>query len=93
MRDGTLAPIQEYNLKESTRVFGSRFVDELKKAGDKLRKNSRSIAQNYAYDGPTTIATKATTVQQFEQRVALFIEEYIPSMKTYTRDTTQAHIQ
>lgn len=55
-------------------------------------KKSRFVAQNYADMGASTIATKATTVQRFSQRVALFLAASTANMHTYTQDVTQAYI-
>lgn len=77
----------------SPQFFWSRFVNELKKVGDRLKKKSRLVAQNYSDKGAATIATKAPTVQGFSQLVALFITASIPSMMAYTRDVTQARVQ
>lgn len=55
MRDGTFVNVKESEIKGDVWIFGSRFVDELKKVGDKLKKNSRLIAQNYANDGAKSI--------------------------------------
>lgn len=74
-------------------MFGKRLIAELKKVGDKLKNESRLVAQKYAEDGYTYIGTKLPTVQRFSHRVALSIEEYIPSLNTYTRDITKAYIQ
>ena len=65
LNDGTFVPVHESTLKTNTGIFGSRFIDELKKVGDKLKQKSRLIAQNYEDQGATTIATKAPTVQRF----------------------------
>ena len=93
LKDGTFKPVHESTIKGSKRIFGSRFIDELKRAGDILKKKSRLVAQNYADEDATYIATKAPTVQRFSQRVALSLAASFPKMKTYTRDITQAYIQ
>ena len=80
LKDGTFEPVLESTLDSSTRTFASRFVDELKKAGDKLRKKSRLIAQNYADEDSCYIATKAPTVQRFSQRISLAIAASILSL-------------
>ena len=93
LRDGTFKPIRLTDIPTTARIFGSRFVDELKKVGDRLRKKSRLVAQNYADDGAASIATKAPTVQRFSQRVALSLAASMPPLEAYTRDITQAYIQ
>ena len=78
---------------DGKRVFGCRFIDELKKVGDRIRKKSRLVAHNYADEDTTSIATKAPTVQRFSQRVALCIGASLPRLKGFARDVTQAYIQ
>ena len=93
VKDGTFVPIHERDIVGSPRIFGSRFVDELKKVGDGLKKKSRLVAQNYADEHAGYIPTKAPTVQRFSQRIALCIAASLPKMDLYTRDITQAYIQ
>ena len=93
LEGGTFKPVKESTVPPSSRIFGSRFVDELKKVGNGLRKKSRLVAQNYADDDATSISTKAPTIQRFSQRVALSVAASIPSLKGYVRDVTQAYIQ
>lgn len=92
LKDGTFSPVAEIEVEVGTRIFGCRFIDELMKEGDRLKKKSRLVAHNYADDGATSIATKAPAVQLFSQRVALCIAVCLPSMKVYTRYITQAYI-
>lgn len=91
--DGTFKPIHISKLKGNPRIFGCRFVDELKKVGSELKKKSRLVAQNYSDHDATEIGTKAPTIQRFSQRVALSIAASSPLMLPYTRDITQAYIQ
>lgn len=46
--DGTFEAIPESSVK-SVRIFNSRFVDEIEKVCERLRRKSRLLAQNYAY--------------------------------------------
>ena len=93
INDGTFIPVHESTIRPTARIFNSRFVDELKKVGDQLKKKSRLVAQNYADIGATSIPTKAPTVQRFSQRIALCIAACLPHLKPFTRDITQAYIQ
>lgn len=93
LRDGTFKPTQLSDVPHSTRIFGCRFVDELKKVGAQLKKKSRLVAQNYSDIGATCIPTKAPTVQRYSQRTALSIAVSSPHMESYTRDITQAYVQ
>lgn len=51
------------------------------------------MAQNYADDDATSIATKAPSVQIYSQRVTLSLAAYIPNIVSYTRNITQSYIQ
>lgn len=93
VKDGTFKPIWEADIPGTPRIFWSRFVDYLKKVGNKLKKKSRLVANNYAEDDATVINTKAPTVQKFAQRVALSIAALITSLIPYKRDITQDCIQ
>lgn len=93
MTHGTFVKVHESRIDGRVRIIGSRFVDELKMVGDRLKKKYRLIVQNYADYGAKSIATKATTVQRSSQRVALSIAASMTNMGTYTRDITQAYIQ
>lgn len=91
--DGTFRPVKLTTLKKDQRIFGSRFVDDLKRVGESLKRKSRLVAQNYSDDEATCIPTKAPTVQRFTQRLAMALASSLPGTTTYTRDVTQAYIQ
>lgn len=93
IKDGTFAPVKTKDIDGNPRIFGSRFVDEIKRVGDHMRRKSRLVAQNYSDEGASTIATKAPTVQRFSQRVALSIAASMKDLTMYTRDVTQAYVQ
>lgn len=93
INDGTFKSMHKFEVPSSARIFGSRFIDELKKFGNSFKKKSRLVAQNYADNYATAIPTRAPTVQRFSQRVSLCVAASLPNMKMYTRDITQAYIQ
>lgn len=78
LRNGTFKPINTSDVPKGAKIFGSRFVDEIKKAAHGLRKKSRLVSQNYADEVATMIATKAPTIQRFSQRAALSVAASIP---------------
>lgn len=71
LKNGTLLPLQRSDLLPNTRVFGSRFIDQLKKSENETRRKSLLVAQNYADDGARQIATEGPTVQSFSQHFLL----------------------
>lgn len=93
LKNGTFEVMSEENIPIGTRVFGSKFVDQVKQAITGVRYKSRLVAQNYGDKDAATIATKAPTIQRFAQRLVLSIAASMPDKRTYTRDITQAYIQ
>lgn len=93
LQEGTFEIASRRDLPEGTRVFGSKFIDQLKRAGDAIRKKSRLVAQNYQDADAVKIATKAPTVQRFSQRVLLSLAASSTNMDLCTRDVTQAYVQ
>lgn len=65
LKDGTFKPIHGADIKGEKRVFGSRFIEYLKKVGDVLKWKIREVAQNYAYEDANYILTEEPTVQRF----------------------------
>lgn len=92
-KDGAFILVKASNITGHPRIFGSRFVDELKWIKHGLRNKSRLVAQNVADEGATFIATKAPTVQRFLERICLSLTASLPTMTAYARDITQAYIQ
>lgn len=76
-----------------TRVFGSRFIDQVKGAGEMMRKKSRLVAQNYRDEDAGRIATKAPTIQRSSQRALLCLAASLPGTEIFSRDVTQAYVQ
>lgn len=76
-----------------TRIFVSRFVEEIRRAGSGSVMNIRLIEQNYAGEWATLIATKARTLYRFSQQLMLSLAVSLPNMKAFMRDIIQAYIQ
>lgn len=87
---GTFNPVLESTIPGTSRIFESRFVEELKEVGERLKKKSLLVTRNYSDEGSTSIVTKALTVQQFSQRLALCFAASMLDLRTDTRDITQA---
>jgi len=77
----------------STRIYGSRWVDTLKKVHGRIIEKSRLVAQNYCDKGATAISTKSPTVSRLGQRLALATAVMFPNHTSYVRDISQAYIQ
>lgn len=93
IKNGTFIPVDKKDIPEGARVFGSRFIDEIKRAGQGQRRKSRLVAQNYSDEAATTIATRAPTVQRSSQRLLLSLAISVDGMTAFSRDITQAYIQ
>lgn len=63
LRNVTMIPVTRDEVPDGDRVFGSRFVDEIKVISEGFRRrNSRLVAQNYSDSDASTIATESPTV-------------------------------
>ena len=59
------------------RVFGSRFVNEIKAKGtDKAFEKSRLVVQAYNDDQKTTVLTQSPTIQRMSQTPSLVYRRY-----------------
>lgn len=93
LTNGTLRTVKRDGLPPGTTVFGSRFIDELKRSEKGVRRKRRLIAQNYGDIGESNIATKAPTVQRYSQHISMTIAASLKGGKAFTREITQAYIQ
>lgn len=93
IKDGPFLLINISKLPSSKLVFGCRFIDELQKVGDQLKRHSWLVAQNYSDHGSTWNASKVPTVQRLLQSVVLSIDILLLQINAYARDITQANIQ
>lgn len=78
---------------EGRRVFGSRFIEELKRAGEGLCKEARLVAQNYQDVEASKIATKAPTGQRSSQCILFRLAAYYKNMSLCKRDVSQFYVQ
>lgn len=67
----TFVPTPIYSVKTGTRIFGVRFVEELKTADLGMLIKSCFVAHNYRNLDASSIASKAPSVQRFSQRLIL----------------------
>ena len=89
----TFIAVSRNEVPDGVRIFGSRFIDELKRSGSGTRKKSRLVAQNYQDVDAGKISTKAPTVNRFSQRLLLALAPSIPKTRVFSRDITQAYVQ
>ena len=77
-----------------TRIFNSRFVDEIKNIGtvDAYEK-SRLVMQAYNDDGKAKMLTQAPTIQRMSQRLILTLTASMSHLNLFFRDISQAYVQ
>lgn len=93
MDNGTFIPVYKREITPSTLIFGSRFIESLKKDAQGTQDKSRLEAQNYANDGARQRSRKELTGQRFSQRLLLSLTGSLPNMTTFSRDINKAYIQ
>lgn len=69
--NGTFLPTKLENVKRGTRIFCSRFIEELKKAELRFRIKSQLVAQNYSEEASVETSTKAPIIQRLSGRILL----------------------
>lgn len=92
-RNGKFEPVNLTYIPTHTRIFGSKLLDELRKAGEGLKRKSCLIAQGYNDEGATFTATKSPTIQQSSQILLMALGAYIQNVNFFTRDITHAYLQ
>jgi hypothetical protein len=76
------------------RIFGSRFVDEVKHVGtEKAFEKSRLVVQGYNDQGKQGILTQAPTIQRSSQRILLCVLTTKKGVSACVRDISQAYTQ
>ena len=96
---GAFAFVDISEVPEGTRIFGSRFVDEIKHPGtDRAYEKSRLVIQAYNDPGKELILTQSPTVQRASQRLILALAMTLKNDKKeplslYLRDISQAYVQ
>lgn len=82
------------SIPEGTRIFGSRFVDEIKMPGTpKAYPKSRLVVQAFKDSGKEQVLTQSPTLQRVSQRILLSFSVSLKNHNLYLRDITQAYVQ
>jgi hypothetical protein len=93
---GVFKIIDEADIPKGTRIFNSRFVDEIKNPGtDQAFEKSRLVVQAYNDTEKDLVLTQSPTIQRASQRLLLAITTMLRSnnLTLYLRDITQAYVQ
>ena len=91
---GCFEIVSASDVPHGTRIFNSRFVDEIKNIGtvDAYEK-SRLVVQAYNDDGKAEVLTQAPTIQRMSQRLILALVVSMPHLGLFLRDIFQAYVQ
>lgn len=90
---GVFQVVQRAEIPPNTRIFNSRFVDEIKHKGTNMElMKSRLVVQAYNDTGKQLVLTQSPTIQRVSQRLILCIA-MITKSPIYLRDISQAYVQ
>lgn len=89
VNNGTFIPTSTQNVPKVTRIFGSRFLDELKNCEAVLKSKYGLVTRVYNHEDATNTATKAPTISRGSQIMLIALAASIPGVKMFTRDITQ----
>lgn len=81
VKNGIFRIVDKKDIAPGCDIFGSMFVDEIKKAELGILLKSRLISQRYHDEGSTSIETKAPEAQRFTQRFEMCIAASHRGMK------------
>lgn len=90
---GVFRVVHKSVVPKEMRVYGTRWVDELKTVDGVEIHKSRLIAQNYKDKQATVLATKSPTISRVGQRLAIALAPMFPQHQSYVRDISQAYVQ
>ena len=99
LEKGAFEFVNASEIPKDSRVFGSRFVDEIKNPGtDKAYEKSRLVIQAYNDQKKDLVLTKSPTVQRVSQKIILALVATLKGDKEkplslYLRDISQAYVQ
>jgi len=96
LEKGVFEIINMADIPKGTRIFNSRFVDEIKNKGtDKAFEKSRLVVQAYNDYGKDLVLTQSPTIQRVSQRIILALAVILQekAVSLYLRDITQAYVQ
>lgn len=93
VRKCTSILVKRDELRDSTRIFRSQFVDAIKKTSIGVLYKSRLVARNFGDDERATVMKNETRVQRITQRYVLSLISSVIEMSARTRDITQESLQ
>jgi hypothetical protein len=95
LENGVFELVNTADIPPGARIFGSRFVDEVKNKGtEKAFEKSRLVVQGYGDTEKSTVLTQSPTIQRVSQRLILALAVILrKDAALYMRDITQAYTQ
>jgi hypothetical protein len=96
LEKGVFKLVNRNDVPEGTRIFNSRFVDQVKfKGTDQAYEKSRIVVQAYNDQGKEQVLTQSPTIQRTSQRLMICLAAMLRDEETelYLRDITQAYTQ
>jgi hypothetical protein len=91
---GVFMTIKDHDIPKGARIFGSRFVDEVKHQGtDKAFEKSRLVVQAYRDSEKSLVLTQSPTIQRMSQRLLICLAAMKDDATLYLRDISQAYVQ
>jgi hypothetical protein len=96
LEKGVFAVAKASDIPQGTRIFKSRFVDEIKHPGtEKAFEKSRLVVQAYNDHGKGLVLTQSPTIQRMSQRLILALTPTLRAkgINLYLRDISQAYVQ
>jgi hypothetical protein len=94
LEKGVFQLVNITTVPHGTRIFNSRFVDEIKNKGtDHAFEKSRLVVQAYNDYEKELVLTQSPTIQRASQRLILALAPTLGSTSVYLRDISQAYVQ
>ncbi len=94
LEKGVFEIMETGDVPAGARIFGSRFVDQVKNEGtEKAFEKSRLVVQAFNDSEKHGILTQTPTIQRASQRLIIALSLAIPQLSLYLRDITQAYTQ
>ncbi len=94
LEKGVFEIMETSDIPARARIFGSRFVDQVKNEGtEKAFEKSRLVVQAFNDSEKHGILTQAPTIQRASQRLIIALSLAIPQLSLHLRDITQAYTQ
>lgn len=93
MKRKHISVVSKAAVPTGTRIFGSKWVDSMKKIYKKSQEKYRLIAQNYSDKNSPGISTKSTTITRLGQIIETVNSYLLPRNISYVRGVSKSYLQ